>query len=219
VLPLCFRLKPISRHQSIRAHRVDGPRRLFQRQHHLNCSDARRLSLARHGIRLASLRWRSKPTHGSRRRVSISPAAYSKPARRARWASLDWHHEGLASWKDGKLTHYPELAGQVVYTLLEDREGTVWAGGSARPTGRLCAIQSGSVQCYGEDGSFGRGVSLLYEDSGAISGRERRPGCGDGSPVLRNSIRCQTCSSNPRSDRRRQRRTPDRHARRNQTAR
>ena len=26
----------------------------------LNCSDARRLSLARHGIRLASLRWRSK---------------------------------------------------------------------------------------------------------------------------------------------------------------
>src|ERR1700757_5026719 len=36
---------------------------------------------------------------------------------------------GLASWKDGKLTQYAELAGQVVGTLLEDREGTMWAGG------------------------------------------------------------------------------------------
>ncbi len=60
VLRMCFRLKPVSRHQSIRAHRLDHPRRLFQRRHQLNCSDARRLSLARHGIRLASLRWRSE---------------------------------------------------------------------------------------------------------------------------------------------------------------
>src|SRR5580658_8371351 len=36
--------------------------------------------------------------------------------------------EGLASWNDGKLTQYPELAGRLVLTLLEDREGTVWAG-------------------------------------------------------------------------------------------
>jgi len=28
--------------------------------------------------------------------------------------------KGLASWKDGKLTQYPELAGQAIYTLLED---------------------------------------------------------------------------------------------------
>ena len=79
---------------------------------------------------------------------------------------MDWHREGLASWKDGKLTHYPELAGQTVLALLEDREGTVWAGGYATPTGRLCAIQNGSAQCYGEDGSLGRGVLSLYEDSG-----------------------------------------------------
>src|SRR6202049_4461095 len=37
--------------------------------------------------------------------------------------------EGLASWKDGKLTQYPELAGQVVRQLLEDRQRTVWADG------------------------------------------------------------------------------------------
>src|ERR1700691_3851127 len=36
--------------------------------------------------------------------------------------------EGLAGWKDGKLTHYQELSGQDVYALLEDREGTIWAG-------------------------------------------------------------------------------------------
>src|SRR5580698_1282963 len=72
--------------------------------------------------------------------------------------------EGLASWKDGKLTHYPELAGQGIQALIEDREGTIWAGGSATSNGRLCAIQSGSARCYGEDGRFGSQVLSLYED-------------------------------------------------------
>ncbi len=40
--------------------------------------------------------------------------------------------KGLASWKDGKLTQYPDLAGQPVRAaIVEDREGTVWAGGLA----------------------------------------------------------------------------------------
>jgi signal transduction histidine kinase/ligand-binding sensor domain-containing protein len=90
--------------------------------------------------------------------------------------------QGLASWKDGKLTHYPELAGQV-RPLLEDREGTVWVGGFAASTGRLCAIQSGGTHCYGADGRFGREVISLYEDSrgylwaGAVTGLWRwKPG-------------------------------------------
>jgi ligand-binding sensor domain-containing protein/signal transduction histidine kinase len=70
---------------------------------------------------------------------------------------------GIASWKDGKLTKYPELAGQDAYALLEDHEGTVWAGVAP---GRLCAIRGGSAQCYGEDGSFGPYVQSIYEDSG-----------------------------------------------------
>jgi ligand-binding sensor domain-containing protein/signal transduction histidine kinase len=73
--------------------------------------------------------------------------------------------EGLASWKDDKLTHYPELAGQNVHALVEDREGVVWAAGSL-PTGKLCAIRRGSAQCYGDDGSLGRGFFFLHEDSG-----------------------------------------------------
>src|SRR5580658_8614940 len=36
--------------------------------------------------------------------------------------------EGLASWKAGKLTNYPEVAGQIVSVLLQDRDGTVWFG-------------------------------------------------------------------------------------------
>src|SRR5689334_8398520 len=39
--------------------------------------------------------------------------------------------KGLASWNRGKLTQYPELAGLFVHGLLQDQEGTVWAGGFA----------------------------------------------------------------------------------------
>jgi signal transduction histidine kinase/ligand-binding sensor domain-containing protein len=74
--------------------------------------------------------------------------------------------KGLASWTGGKLTQYPELAGQTVRArILEDREGTVWAGGLAfPPPGELCAIHKDRVQCYGEDGALGNGVRGLYED-------------------------------------------------------
>src|SRR5262249_55923844 len=71
----------------------------------------------------------------------------------------------LVSWKDGKLTRYPPLTGQYVYRLVEDREGLVWAAAVGIPTGRLCAIHNGSVQCHGEDGSFGNGVFALHEDT------------------------------------------------------
>ena len=73
--------------------------------------------------------------------------------------------KGLASWKDGKLTQYPELAGRIIFKLLEDREGAVWVSGAAVAAGRLCAIRNGSVQCAGDDGSLGRGAFNLFEDS------------------------------------------------------
>src|SRR5271165_2851490 len=73
--------------------------------------------------------------------------------------------KGLCSWKNGKLTTYPELAGQDVVALIEDGDGTVWVGGiSFPPPGKLCAIRPESVQCYGEDGTFGNGVIGLYGD-------------------------------------------------------
>jgi signal transduction histidine kinase/ligand-binding sensor domain-containing protein len=73
---------------------------------------------------------------------------------------------GLASWNNGKLTQYPELDGQGIEALLEDPEGTIWVGGWTPSVGKLCKIQSGNMQCYGEDGRFGSGISALYEDRG-----------------------------------------------------
>jgi len=90
---------------------------------------------------------------------------------------------GLASWKDNKLIHYPELDGQVIEALLEDHQGTIWVAGWAPSVGRLCRIESSNIQCYGEDGHFGSGVTSLYEDSngnlwaGAVNGLWRwQPG-------------------------------------------
>jgi len=70
--------------------------------------------------------------------------------------------KGLASWKDGKLTHYPEMAGWILNALVEDHKGTVWAGGFGVPGhGRLCAIKDGRAQCSDP----GEGVQCIYEDS------------------------------------------------------
>jgi len=53
-------------------------------------------------------------------------------------------YAGLVTWSGGKLMRYPELDGLRVTSLLEDREGTVWAGlldaSFGTHAGRLCAI-------------------------------------------------------------------------------
>jgi ligand-binding sensor domain-containing protein len=40
--------------------------------------------------------------------------------------------DGLLSWKSGQLTEYPTLGHRRVNALLQDREGTVWAGRHSR---------------------------------------------------------------------------------------
>jgi len=68
---------------------------------------------------------------------------------------------GLASWKDGKLTQYPELVGWTVRGLVQDHEGAVWAGGYAPAApGKLCAVKDGLARCS----SVAQGVMGLYED-------------------------------------------------------
>src|SRR5262249_47765459 len=71
--------------------------------------------------------------------------------------------KGLASYKDGKLTQYPEVAGTPVGQLLQDREQTIWFGNWEAAKGKLCAIRAGKVECYGI-GTFGNFVKPLYQD-------------------------------------------------------
>ena len=75
--------------------------------------------------------------------------------------------EGVASWKNGKLTHYPELDGHMIYSLLEDREGTIWSSTEKIfSASAVCAIGKSGVQCSGKDGSLGGGkIVSLYEDT------------------------------------------------------
>ena len=77
-------------------------------------------------------------------------------------------HNGLARWKDGKLALYTEFLAQRVDALAEDREGTVWVGLENVPAWRLCAVRKGAAQCYGQDGSFGGGISSLFEENGSL---------------------------------------------------
>ena len=70
--------------------------------------------------------------------------------------------EGLASWKDRRLTQYPEINGGAL-ALLEDHEGTVWVGSS----GRLCSIRGEKSECQDINGNSGTGLYYLYGNRGA----------------------------------------------------
>src|SRR5262245_18833888 len=72
--------------------------------------------------------------------------------------------KGMASWKDGTLTTYAELAGHIADRLLEDRNGTIWVRALKPPTGKLCAVRNSGTRCWGEDGRFGARITTIYED-------------------------------------------------------
>ena len=71
---------------------------------------------------------------------------------------------GLVRWKNGKLTQYAELAGLHIVALVEDDEGSIWAGTSGPPDGKLCEIRHGGLRCHPEMGGVGRGVFGLHKD-------------------------------------------------------
>jgi signal transduction histidine kinase/ligand-binding sensor domain-containing protein len=73
--------------------------------------------------------------------------------------------DGLVSWKNGELTEYPVFARRTVITLLQHRDGTVWAGSFGGATGKLCAFRGEQTTCYGDDGKLGASVASLYEDN------------------------------------------------------
>jgi ligand-binding sensor domain-containing protein len=72
---------------------------------------------------------------------------------------------GLSSWNGREfIRRHPEIGRGFVTSLLEGRDGTIWAGVLAEP-GRLCAIRAGQVRCsVPEQGGFGAFVWSLAED-------------------------------------------------------
>jgi signal transduction histidine kinase/ligand-binding sensor domain-containing protein len=72
--------------------------------------------------------------------------------------------EGLVSWNGVELTRYPATNKEFVTSLLEDHDGTIWAGLLAA-RGRVCAIHAGVARCAVPEGGFGRFVWSLGEDS------------------------------------------------------
>jgi len=74
---------------------------------------------------------------------------------------------GLASWNGSELRRYPQTDGAFVSSLLEDHEGTVWAGLFADP-GRLCAVRAGQARCSTPQGGFGGYVWSLGEDRSGV---------------------------------------------------
>ena len=70
---------------------------------------------------------------------------------------------GLASWKNGKLTQYPELSGFFVSRPIQDHEGTIWTTARGVSFSKLCEIRDGKVKCEGEK-VLGPGSMGVHED-------------------------------------------------------
>src|SRR5262249_12111760 len=71
---------------------------------------------------------------------------------------------GLASWKNGKLIHYPELNGFAVGRAIQDHDGSIWAAARSTTVGKLCEIRNNVNKCYGE-GVLDPNVFSLHEDA------------------------------------------------------
>ena len=73
--------------------------------------------------------------------------------------------KGLASWNDGKLTEYPELAGHALGRSLRIVGNHMGQRGGL-PRGGSAPFGAAARSALGRTGASGRGVFSLYEDSG-----------------------------------------------------
>ena len=95
------------------------------------------------------------------------PSAISGPLLFSRDGTL-WlgMTNGLASWKDGKLTIYREVSGLDITLLIQDSEDTIWAVGNRSSEGTtICSFRHAGMECQGVAGSRGDPLYGLYEDS------------------------------------------------------
>ena len=74
---------------------------------------------------------------------------------------------GLSHLKNHTLTNYPAGPNLSIYSILEDRQGTIWFGRPSRPeAGTLCQVVGSSTRCLGPaDGVPPFRVFALTEDT------------------------------------------------------
>ena len=204
---LCVR--PLARSQPIRAHRVEGPRRLHQRHHLCDRADAGWLSVAGHGIRIGPLRWcPSRPVAAAKRRATpqqFCPGSFGC----ARRHSLDWHGQGTCQLERRQVYAVSRMLPVTAFIhcckMPEERSGL-----RLKTRAGSVPSESGKTQCYGA-GSFGFSVSALYEDhEGNLWVSAANGSVAMGAWSFR-ALRVARGRSGRRTARRRQRCTPDDH--------
>ena len=129
--------------------------------HQLDRADARRLSVARHPVRSASLRRSQTRALAAAGRPAPPQHQYPQPVCRQRRPPVDRHTAGAGKLEGRDADHHPEVPGQVG-SMLEDRDGTVWAGarapaGSCAPSAAWRAVlrRQGGVRRPGQLGIRG----------------------------------------------------------------
>ena len=76
--------------------------------------------------------------------------------------------KGLASMEAGSLhvKTYPEVSGEMIFGLEEDRAGKVWAAAWSATKATVCSVRKGDSHCYAGDGDVGAAThtGTLYHD-------------------------------------------------------
>ncbi len=169
--PLCCsprRRRPRSEHRPhpIRPHRVARPRRILRRTAQLRSPRQKTGSCGsepRHGlIRFDGVRFMPwQPPAGSQLPDDRIINLLESPRRQ----SLDRHRQGLAQWRAPNLVVHTR-AGRFG-ALLEDRQGTIWAG-HTRALAQLpplCRSVARGLPCFGFPDEYGlHYVRALHED-------------------------------------------------------
>ena len=86
------------------------------------------------------------------------------------WIGTD---RGLASWKNGRLRQFAELAGQMIFTIVEDHEGAVWFGTVTLPPAGSAYSGMTDSAVPARTAAWGEAWSR-YMSTGAPSGLARR---------------------------------------------
>ena len=172
--------------QSVRAHVVEDPRRLFQGPDHRDRPDRRWVSLAGHRARLASFRWRPiRPVAAASGSIA-SVDFHSQPPRGTRRNAVDRHARRVR-----------ELEGRHAHSLSAispDRRVVDWSrivrepcGSAARLRSRLGAVRDSQRQASSVMGTTGswRWVAFSVSKTAGrlwVGGRDRAVAMDAGVP-------------------------------------